>query len=143
MATRIFLAAAYIFAPIVTGFGPAAVTQKNILSSTLVSPSTAALSNFRLPAFTDKNAKGNGVDALSSTSAKIYSPDSKETPKVLGGVKIGLRKLVVITGASSGLGLSTTIAMAKTGKYHIVMACRDVEKAKKGEKEKAKARSPF
>merc|ERR1712157_479343 len=60
---------------------------------------------------------------------------SKEIPKVLGGVKIGLKKLVVITGASSGLGRSATIALAKTGKYHIVMACRDVEKAKKVAKE--------
>ena len=63
---------------------------------------------------------------------KYYPPKEKEIPKVLGGVKIGLRKLVVITGASSGLGLSTAIALAKTGRYFVVMACRDVEKAKKG-----------
>jgi protochlorophyllide reductase len=47
-------------------------------------------------------------------------------------VKIGLRKLVVITGASSGLGLNCAATLAKTGRYHVVMACRDVEKAKKG-----------
>merc|ERR1712194_212838 len=72
---------------------------------------------------------------VESSRGKIYNRDSKETPKVLGGVKIGLRKLVVVTGASSGLGLSTTIALAKSGKYHIVMACRNLEKAKRVAKE--------
>ena len=63
---------------------------------------------------------------------KLYIPKEKEVPKVLGGLKIGLRKLVVITGASSGLGLNTAITLAKTGRYFVVMACRDVEKGKKG-----------
>ena len=63
---------------------------------------------------------------------KLYIPKEKEVPKVLGGLKIGLRKLVVITGASSGLGLNTAITLAKSGRYFIVMACRDVEKGKRG-----------
>mmetsp|Transcript_30081 Transcript_30081/g.44583 ORF Transcript_30081/g.44583 Transcript_30081/m.44583 type:complete len:430 (+) Transcript_30081:79-1368(+) len=64
---------------------------------------------------------------------KIYF--EKETPKVLGGIKIGLRKLVVITGASSGLGLNCASTLAKTGRYFVVMACRDVEKGKRVAKE--------
>lgn len=63
---------------------------------------------------------------------KLYFPQEKEVPKVLGGLKIGLRELVVITGASSGLGLNCAVTLAKTGKYFVVMACRDVEKGKKG-----------
>jgi protochlorophyllide reductase len=63
---------------------------------------------------------------------KLYFPKEKETPKVLGGLKVGLRKLVCITGASSGLGLATAITLAKTGKYFVVMACRNIEKAKEG-----------
>jgi protochlorophyllide reductase len=63
---------------------------------------------------------------------ELYLKKEKETPKILGGLKIGLRKLVVITGASSGLGLNTAVTLAKTGRYFVVMACRDVEKAKKG-----------
>lgn len=63
---------------------------------------------------------------------KLYIKKEKEVPKVLGGVKIGLRKLVVITGASSGLGLNCAKALAKSGRYFVVMACRDVEKAKEG-----------
>lgn len=64
---------------------------------------------------------------------KLYFPKQKEAPKVLGGLKVGLRKMVVITGASSGLGLSAALALAKTGNYFVIMACRDIEKAKKGE----------
>jgi protochlorophyllide reductase len=63
---------------------------------------------------------------------KYYPPEDKETPKVLGGVKIGLRKLVVITGASSGLGLQCAKTLAKTGRYYVVMAVRDVDKGKRG-----------
>ena len=64
--------------------------------------------------------------------SKLYFEKAKEMPKVLGGLKIGLRELVVITGASSGLGLNCAATLAKTGKYFVVMAVRDVEKAKRG-----------
>mmetsp|Transcript_7963 Transcript_7963/g.11718 ORF Transcript_7963/g.11718 Transcript_7963/m.11718 type:complete len:422 (-) Transcript_7963:118-1383(-) len=66
---------------------------------------------------------------------KLYFPQEKEAPKVLGGIKIGLRKLCVITGASSGLGLNAAVTLSKTGRHFIVMACRDVEKGKKVAKE--------
>ena len=67
------------------------------------------------------------------TETKIYDrKKSGEMPKVLGGLKIGLREIVVITGASSGLGLNAAVALAKSGKYFVVMAVRDVEKAKRG-----------
>jgi len=56
----------------------------------------------------------------------------KEAPKILGGIKIGTRELVVITGASSGLGRNCASVLAKTGRYFVVMACRDVEKGKAG-----------
>ena len=64
---------------------------------------------------------------------KLYFGKEKEIPKVLGGLKIGKRELVVVTGASSGLGLNAAATLAKTGRYFVVMACRDVEKAKAGE----------
>lgn len=63
---------------------------------------------------------------------KLYVPKAKETPKILGGLKIGIRELVVVTGASSGLGLTTARTLAKSGNYFVVMACRNVEKAKQG-----------
>jgi protochlorophyllide reductase len=66
---------------------------------------------------------------------KIYLPKDKESAKVLGGIKIGTRKLTVITGASSGLGLNCAVALAKTGRHFVVMAVRDVEKGKRVAKE--------
>jgi len=40
----------------------------------------------------------------------------------------GTKKLAVITGTSSGLGLETTAALLRTGEYHVFGAVRDVEK---------------
>jgi len=63
---------------------------------------------------------------------KLYF-GKEELPKVLGGLKIGTRELVVVTGASSGLGLNAAATLATTDRFFVVMACRDVEKAKAGE----------
>lgn len=41
---------------------------------------------------------------------------------------------VIITGASSGLGLATAKALAETEKWHIIMACRNFLKAKRAAK---------
>lgn len=92
-----------------------------------------------------KTSQSTAVVATSSTllavleqtelPEKLYIPKQKETPKILGGLKIGLRELVVVTGASSGLGLQTAKVLANSGKYFVVMACRDVEKAKTVAKE--------
>ena len=38
---------------------------------------------------------------------------------------------VVITGASSGVGLQAARALAQTGEWHVVMACRDIPKTEK------------
>jgi protochlorophyllide reductase len=75
------------------------------------------------------------LNALTTTELpdKLYIPQGKEVPKVLGGLKIGTRKLCVVTGASSGLGLNASASLAKTGRHFVVMACRDVEKGKRGE----------
>ena len=73
------------------------------------------------------------LNAMATSNKLYYPPGAKETPKVFGGIRAALKELVVITGASSGLGLSTTIALANSGNYHVIMACRDTEKAKRGE----------
>ncbi|HBY76399.1 MAG TPA: protochlorophyllide oxidoreductase, partial [Cyanobacteria bacterium UBA11148] len=41
---------------------------------------------------------------------------------------------VIITGASSGVGLYAAKALAKRG-WHVIMACRDLEKAQKAAQE--------
>ena len=116
---------------VVTGFAPTTRIPTTTTTSSTVSTPTAA-QHVSFPLSTSLAAvMDSGSKASTSTSTdKIYK--EKETPKVLGGINIGLRKLVVITGASSGLGLATAVSLAKKGNYFVVMACRDVEKAKKG-----------
>jgi len=63
--------------------------------------------------------------ATSAPAVNRAAPEGKKT----------LRKgSVVITGASSGLGLATAKALAETGKWHVIMACRDFLKAERAAK---------
>lgn len=66
------------------------------------------------------------AEAIATTPTITKSPvEGKKT----------LRKgSVVITGASSGLGLATAKALAETNKWHIIMACRDFLKAERAAK---------
>lgn len=45
-----------------------------------------------------------------------------------GQQKFGTKKICVITGTSSGLGRKTAQQLLKTGQWHVVGACRDLEK---------------
>ena len=45
------------------------------------------------------------------------------------------KSTVIITGASSGVGLHAAKALAKTGEWYVVMACRDLAKAEKAAQE--------
>lgn len=103
-------------------FAPASVRQTAV-SQTIVSSSPSPRSG---------DVARQAVLQETELPEKLYIPKEKEIPKVLGGISIGLRKLVVVTGASSGLGLAAATTLAKTGRYFVVMACRDVEKAKRG-----------
>lgn len=63
--------------------------------------------------------------ATATPAVNRSAPEGKKT----------LRKgNVVITGASSGLGLATAKALAETGKWNVIMACRDFLKAEKAAK---------
>jgi protochlorophyllide reductase len=98
----------------------------NTVSSTVTSTSTTTA-----PLQTSLVASSLNAMSTAELPEKLYFPKEKEAPKVLGGLKIGLRKLSVVTGASSGLGLNAAATLAKTGRHFVVMAVRDVEKGKK------------
>ncbi|CAH2039011.1 unnamed protein product [Thlaspi arvense] len=69
-----------------------------------------------------------GIRAQTVTAtppANEASPEQKKTQR---------KGTAVITGASSGLGLATAKALADTGKWHVVMACRNFLKAEKAAK---------
>jgi len=53
---------------------------------------------------------------------KVTPPDSAIEDK------FGNKKLVVITGTSSGLGRKTAQALVRTGDYHVIGAVRDIDK---------------
>jgi len=55
-------------------------------------------------------------------------PTLANLQKVQTGSKFGDKKLVVITGTSSGLGKATAKALLRTKKYHVIGAVRDLEK---------------
>jgi len=112
-----------------TAFVPSTNTRSAFLAKTSDSTAPAVVES---PAFSSMTTELCAGLTATELPEKLYLPEQKEVPKVLGGIQIGLRKLVVITGASSGLGLACAVSLAKTGKYFVVMACRDVEKAKKG-----------
>ncbi|KAL3508644.1 hypothetical protein ACH5RR_028045 [Cinchona calisaya] len=80
---------------------------------------------------------------FSSSSLKIKSSTVRAqtvvtTPSVNLSTTEGKKTLrkgtVVITGASSGLGLATAKALAETGKWDVIMACRDFLKAERAAK---------
>ncbi|KAL5994525.1 Protochlorophyllide reductase, chloroplastic [Asimina triloba] len=70
-----------------------------------------------------------GVRAqTAATATAAISTSTSETKKTLR------KGNVIVTGASSGLGLATAKALADTGKWHIIMACRDFLKAERAAK---------
>ncbi|XP_006280542.2 protochlorophyllide reductase A, chloroplastic [Capsella rubella] len=72
--------------------------------------------------------------ATSTPSVTKSSIDRKKT----------LRKgNVIVTGASSGLGLATAKALAETGKWHVIMACRDFLKAERASKSAGMPRDSY
>ncbi|XP_047341914.1 protochlorophyllide reductase-like isoform X1 [Impatiens glandulifera] len=72
------------------------------------------------------------VGAVTVQSVATTTPGS--TQSTPSGKKTLRKGTVIITGASSGLGLATAKALADTGKWHIIMACRDFLKAERAAK---------
>ncbi|KAJ0666906.1 putative protochlorophyllide reductase [Helianthus annuus] len=97
-------------------------------------------------AFVSKNVKSDFSPLLIGTKelkrksllGPIRAQTATAAPPVNEAASDGKKTLrkgnVIITGASSGLGLATAKALAETGKWHIVMACRDFLKAENAAK---------
>lgn len=75
--------------------------------------------------YNQRNGAVRAQTIASAPSVTRATPEGKKT----------LRKgSVIVTGASSGLGLATAKALAETGKWHVIMACRDFLKAERAAK---------
>merc|ERR1719502_1870448 len=72
------------------------------------------------------------ASAVAAPQQRRYT--QKEVPKVAGGVLVGTRRVVVVTGASSGLGLSAAKALCDQG-YFVIAAVRDPSKMDAAAKE--------
>lgn len=114
-----------------SAFSPSSILQQTSSTSNTALAATPS----RLPFSSQTSSTSLGALTTTQLPEKLYFPQEKEIPKVLGGLQIGLRKLCVVTGASSGLGLNAAATLAKTGRHFVVMACRDVEKGKRVAKE--------
>lgn len=69
---------------------------------------------------------------IKAQSTAVAAPGLNKS--ALEGKKVLRKGVVVVTGASSGLGLAAAKALAETGKWHVIMACRDFLKTEKAAK---------
>lgn len=64
-----------------------------------------------------------GFQWMSKFKMPTYNPNDELIEE-----RFGDRKLVVVTGASSGLGRKTALALLRSGEYHVIGAVRDLDK---------------
>merc|ERR1712166_184841 len=65
----------------------------------------------------------NGFKFMSKLKMPTYDANAELVKE-----KFGDRKLVVVTGTSSGLGRKTALALLNSGEYHVIGAVRDIDK---------------
>ncbi|KAF5745975.1 protochlorophyllide reductase [Tripterygium wilfordii] len=71
---------------------------------------------------------------LGAIRAQTATVDPAIDQTTTEGKKTARKGNVIITGASSGLGLATAKALAETGEWHVIMACRNFLKAERAAK---------
>ena len=112
-------------------------------ANALLAPARVATAPRTAPLFSTKSLYDKTVERKAGQEKLKVAPElesppvdsTPEAPKVNGGIVIGTRKLAVVTGASSGLGLYGALSLAKRGDYYVVLACRNVERAERVAKE--------
>ncbi|KAF1896374.1 hypothetical protein Lal_00034072 [Lupinus albus] len=107
---------------------------KEVKSSTFgVSLSHTTKSDFNSYAVRSKQRELQ--QKIGAVRAQTVATTTPAFTKVAPEGKKTLRKgSVVVTGASSGLGLAAAKALAETGKWHVIMACRDFLKTARAAK---------
>lgn len=92
-----------------------------------------ALGGYNLTVFYNLQRKfSQRTSSVRAQTAATTTPGISKS--ALEGKKTLRKGSVIITGASSGLGLATAKALAETGKWHVIMACRDFLKAQRAAK---------
>lgn len=76
-----------------------------------------------------KTCKRSVPVAVRAAAAAPPTPSPAPPAAVTTADKATQKPTAIITGASSGLGLNAAKALAATGDWHVVMACRDFVKA--------------
>lgn len=87
------------------------------------------------------NATRSTVGPIRAQASAVATPG---VTKSSSEQKKTLRKgSVIVTGASSGLGLAAAKALAETGKWHVIMACRDFLKTERAAKSAGMAKENY
>ncbi|CAA7391018.1 unnamed protein product [Spirodela intermedia] len=115
-------------------FLPSTISARKETSFLGVSLSDHGKSDF-ISSLSSKNSCPKRIVSVGGVRAQTAAV---ATPAVTRGPADGKKTLrkgnVIITGASSGLGLATAKVLAETGKWHVTMACRDFLKAERAAK---------
>jgi NADPH:quinone reductase-like Zn-dependent oxidoreductase len=82
--------------------------------------STANAPRSPLPSPSQRPQAARVVAQAASTAERVSTPKSAAP----GNKPATQKPTVIITGASSGLGLNAAAQLAKGGDWHVVMACR-------------------
>ncbi|GAQ83896.1 NADPH:protochlorophyllide oxidoreductase [Klebsormidium nitens] len=114
-----------------------AATQSAFAKQPLQTSSASAFANGGLklthaarPEQRSVRAVAQKISAAVSTAAPAQGERQAQSAKKA----VDTKRTVIITGASSGLGLATAKKLAKSGEWHVILACRDFLKAEKAAK---------
>ncbi|KAG0579470.1 hypothetical protein M758_4G100200 [Ceratodon purpureus] len=118
----------------------AALTCERSASGSTSSVQASAFVGTKVSVCRDASALLRAVNAGSSRQALVAPVRAQsvaapaETKTSSSSKKTDTKQTVIITGASSGLGLATAKVLADSGKWHVIMACRDFLKAERAAK---------
>ncbi|KAJ6423372.1 hypothetical protein OIU84_024338 [Salix udensis] len=111
------------------GKSSASLKESSLLGVSLSDHVKADFSSSALKCKREFNQRVGTVRAQSmATATPAVNRASSEGKKTL------TQGCCVVTGASSGLGLAAAKALAESGKWHVIMACRDFLKAERAAK---------